>query len=220
MPRRRFKKEIDEATTPRLPVGPYRPRNGPQVPLTAPSTATGSRDSARAFSADNTQPVNIASNVDPSASGLGAASADQESSEVVVGDLVFFTSNWRAGYSTNDGRTFNSLSLFGPSAVFPSAAGGFCCDQVVIYAPQVDRVFWLLQYANDANGENTIRLAWASPASIKANATAWSYIDYNSKALVGAGNCLDQPHVGLAPTYSHALSPTPKIFASSRTHLA
>jgi hypothetical protein len=196
-----LQKEIDEATAPRLPVGPYRPRNGPKVLLTAPSTATGSRDSTRAFSADNTQPVNIASNVDPSAGGLGAASADQESSEAVVGDLVFFTSNWRAGYSTNDGRTFNSLSLFGPSAVFPSAAGGFCCDQVVIYAPRVDQVFWLLQYANDANGENTIRLAWASPASIKANPTAWSYIDYNSKALVGAGNCLDQPHVGLAPTY-------------------
>ena len=42
-----LQKEIDEATAPRLPVGPYRPRNGPKVLLTAPSTATGHTASRR-----------------------------------------------------------------------------------------------------------------------------------------------------------------------------
>ncbi|HEX5225971.1 MAG TPA: hypothetical protein VFW29_12655, partial [Solirubrobacteraceae bacterium] len=90
----------------------------------------------------------------------------------------------------------------GEKGVFPEAAGGFCCDQAVIYAPEVDRVFWILQYNNEAKGENIIRVAWASPAAIATDAAhAWRYTDLESKPIVGAGKCFDQPHVGLAQGY-------------------
>jgi hypothetical protein len=72
----------------------------------------------------------------------------------------------------------------------------------VIYSPEVDRVFWILQYSNDANGENIIRVAWASPNRIATDAVhAWNWIDLDSTSLVGTGKCFDQPHVGLAPGY-------------------
>ena len=194
--------ETNDEGRPVLPVGPYRRRSGPALAIPSMPAATAARvpgGSAFAAAADPTAPVEIGAEVDPASAGLGPAAADQESSEAIVGDLVFFTSNWRAGYSTDFGRTFKELS---PVTVFGKTPE-FCCDQVAIYAPDVDRVFWILQYKNEAKtGENIIRVAWASPAAIAKDAVhAWSYLDLSSKEIVGTGKCFDQPHVGLVQGY-------------------
>jgi hypothetical protein len=77
------------------------------------------------------------------------------------------TSNWFAAYSKDGGNTFARLN---PTSVFPSNdAVGFCCDQIVQYAPSIDRFIWLLQ-------GNGYRLASASPADIiNSGGTAWTY---------------------------------------------
>lgn len=75
------------------------------------------------------------------------------------GGVVFMTSNWYAAYSTNAGTSFRQLN---PTTVFPADPVGFCCDQIVVYVKSIDRFIWLLQ-------GNGMRLASASPASIKKN---------------------------------------------------
>jgi hypothetical protein len=196
----------DDEGAPALPLGPYRPNHGPRLAVPATPTGTAAREVAHtALAADPTAPVEIGAEVDPASAGLGTAGADQESSEAIVGSLIFFTSNFRTGYSTDFGRTFTALKPEGEHAgvdgVFEKVEGGFCCDQVVIYAPEVDRVFWILQYGT-AEKQNIIRVAWASPAAIAKDALhAWQYTDLESKSIVGAGQCLDQPHVGLVQGY-------------------
>ena len=37
-------------------------------------------------------------------------------------------------------------SVVDPFTALPSAAGGFCCDQVVLYEPSRDIWIWILQY--------------------------------------------------------------------------
>src|SRR4029453_8291211 len=63
--------------------------------------------------------------------------------------------------------------------VFPEdLGGGFCCDQVVVYVPSVDRFVWLLQYQKDSAGQGALRVAEASSASVKSDPTVWTYWDF------------------------------------------
>jgi hypothetical protein len=61
-------------------------------------------------------------------------------------------------------------TLCGGSWIEPSCdAVGFCCDQIIQYAPSIDRFIWILQGTG-------YHLATASPADIKNNnGTAWTY---------------------------------------------
>ena len=80
--------------------------------------------------------------------------------------VIFLSVNWRVAYSTDGGTTFKVLD---PTTIFPNDAIGFCCDQIIQYAPSIDRFIWLLQGTG-------YRLAMASPADIKnSNGTAWTY---------------------------------------------
>jgi hypothetical protein len=80
--------------------------------------------------------------------------------------VIFVSANWRVAYSTDGGSTFKILD---PTTIFPNDAVGFCCDQIIQYAPSIDRFIWLLQGTG-------YRLAMASPADIKnSNGTAWTY---------------------------------------------
>ena len=71
------------------------------------------------------------------------------------GDTVFMTGNWDADFSS-DGQHFTQVN---PKELNPS----FCCDQIVQYAPSVDRFFWLVQGAPNASNENVDVLAEPSP---------------------------------------------------------
>jgi hypothetical protein len=97
--------------------------------------------------------------------GIGQSTV-AEPSGASGGGVVFVTSNWFAGYSTDGGTTFTQLD---PTAIFPADAVGFCCDQIVQYVPGIDRFIWLLQ-------GNGMRIATASPAQIvSSKGTAWTY---------------------------------------------
>lgn len=144
--------------------------------------------------------------------------------------LVLYTSNYQDGFSTNGGRSFFPLD---PSAVFPSADGGFCCDQVVIYVPSVDRFVWVLQYwagsagAQDRSKPNRIRVATATSAQFEScRALCWHYYDWTASELgarppaAGKTLALDRPYVAftdgmLSLTAAFVYNPDHLIFGSA-----
>ncbi|HEY3248485.1 MAG TPA: hypothetical protein VGK88_09380 [bacterium] len=94
--------------------------------------------------------------------GSSYSSFVNEPSTAVNGKFVFQTGNWYAGYSVDNGATWSYLN---PFTLFGT---GFCCDQVVVYDPSRDRVFWLLQFGD--------HLAVANAAGT--NLTAWCYYNF------------------------------------------
>jgi len=139
-------------------------------------------------------------------------SATAEPSGASGGGVVFVSSNWFAAFSHDGGSTFHQLD---PTTIFPNDAVGFCCDQVVQYAPQIDRFIWLLQ-------GNGYRIAMASPADIIAsNGTAWTYWNLTPDIFNQAGHGFDYPDLSLGDNFLYM---TWDIFGSghlvARTSLA
>ena len=123
--------------------------------------------------------------------GLGcsgdSAAACAEPSGASGNGVIFVSSNWRVAFSTDGGTNFKILD---PTTIFPNDAVGFCCDQIVQYAPSIDRFIWLLQGTG-------YRLAVASPADIKnSNGTAWTYWNLNP-GLFGKCTGPDYPDLSI-----------------------
>jgi hypothetical protein len=122
------------------------------------------------------------------------------------GNVVFITANSSALYSIDGGSTFTKLD---PTTIFNNKVeGGFCCDQIVQYAPSIHRFIWLMQFkratlSGGVQGPNLQRIAVASPAGIVANAkTAWTYWDLDSKVTFSLGNnWLDYPDMAVGNNY-------------------
>lgn len=132
-------------------------------------------------------------------SALSSDTDGEEDSEASAGNVVFFTGNWFAAYSSDGGNTFHKVD---PTTVFPSADGGFCCDQIVLYLPQVDRFVWLIQYKQNSSNENRYRLAIAAPDDItKSAGTAWTYWDLTSATFGLSKVWMDFPELA-AGTHS------------------
>jgi hypothetical protein len=116
--------------------------------------------------------------------GLGDAATSALTSTVneptaaASGNNLFATGNWFASQSTDGGANW---SLVNPFTRFPSAAGGFCCDQVVLYDPSRDIWIWILQYIQ-TGGSNIFRVAVCRGASFG----SWYYWDFSPKALDAA----------------------------------
>jgi hypothetical protein len=120
-----------------------------------------------------------------------------------VGNLSFMTFNTSVAISTDGG---NAFGIVNPTTIFngagnptPGVDGGFCCDQQVLYVPQVDRVFWLMQFwatGGDLSGVNKLRIASASPSQLIAsvgtsfNPTFW---DLTSATFNLGNNNMDFP---------------------------
>jgi len=101
--------------------------------------------------------------------------------EISVGansNVVFATGNWYGALSTDHG---NSWSYVDPTTEFPTADGGFCCDQEVIYDESRDMMIWLMQYSNSGTG-NRYRIAVAVGQDNVARGL-WSYYDFTSSFL-------------------------------------
>ncbi len=109
--------------------------------------------------------------------------------------VAWYTGNTSVGLSTDNGRTW---AMFDPSNVLPDQGLPYCCDQLVSYSPQYNVFVWINQYwcntgsclTTDSQGKticrsdgafNRIRIAVATPADLRANATnpgrAWTYWD-------------------------------------------
>lgn len=113
--------------------------------------------------------------------GLGDAATSQRTSTVneptaaASGDNVFVTGNWFATRSTTGGGSF---ALVDPFTALPSAAGGFCCDQIVLYDRSRDIWVWILQYIQ-TGGSNVFRVAISRGSSFG----SWYWWDFSPKGL-------------------------------------
>jgi hypothetical protein len=130
-------------------------------------------------------------------------------------DVVIHSFNGPVAFSSDGGASYWHQH---PTAVFPNEDadgnlidGGFCCDQVIVYAPQIDRFIWLMQFRRavlpgddpkEPSGPNRYRIAAASPADVVAsNGTAWTYWDLTS-GLFGFGNdWMDYPDLAVGDNY-------------------
>jgi len=110
---------------------------------------------------------------DPATGAL--TSTINEPSTAASGRNAFITGNWFASQSTDAGA---SWSFVNPFTRFPSAAGGFCCDQVVLYEPSRDIWIWILQYV-ESGGSNIFRVAVCRGATFG----SWYYWDFSPTAL-------------------------------------
>src|SRR5262249_15070392 len=88
------------------------------------------------------------------------------------------------------------------SSLFPSTAGGYCCDSVVIYVASINRFVWVLQYW-PKDGQSLYRIASQSPQQLVATkGVTWNYWDLTSTAVgPNAGPQLDYPSLGFSDNY-------------------
>jgi len=115
------------------------------------------------------------------------------------GSFVVATANTFENISSDGGNTFTQTN---PTTYFSdNPDGGFCCDQIVQFAPKVNRFFWLIQTSPIATGQNRLRLCWAQPP--KLSTSDWSCGDI-TPGLVGATGpcnttfgCFDYPDLAL-----------------------
>ena len=98
-----------------------------------------------------------------------------EPSTATSGNNVFVTGNWYASMSRNNGT---SWSFVNPFTTLPAAAGGFCCDQLVLFDTSRNIWVWILQYITK-DGNNVFRVAISRDASFG----SWYWWDFNPRSL-------------------------------------
>jgi hypothetical protein len=89
---------------------------------------------------------------------------------------LMLTGNWFASTSTDGGAHWIYVD---PFTRFPASAGGFCCDQVVLYNPRFRIWIWLLQYIATPNANNLFRLAVCRDTAFG----SWYYWDFAPRNL-------------------------------------
>jgi hypothetical protein len=123
-------------------------------------------------------------NVDPS----GFTSNVTEPAAANVGKYVFYSANWFAARSSNQGATWNYVSPY-------SGFSDFCCDQDVIYDKSNDVMFWLRMGSPDVNGENQFKVGASTDGG-------QSYCTYTISTIgSGTNEWYDYPHLALTNNY-------------------
>jgi len=114
-----------------------------------------------------------------------------------------YSGNWYATKSLDAGDTW---SFVDPFNLLPSAAGGFCCDQVVLYEPSRDLFVWLLQYIRDANGTNVLRVAVKQAGTLGDD--LWHWWDFSPGATdpSWASEWFDYPDLELSDNFLYLSS--------------
>jgi len=117
-------------------------------------------------------------------------------------DVVMLSGNWYCDVSTDGGGTWTRLD---PTTIFPeSLGGGFCCDQIVTYVPELDRFVWFLQYGADGAGQGAFRIAAASSESVANDPTAWTYWDFVAGNFGFPTSDMDYPDLGFSNRFLYA----------------
>lgn len=174
-----------------LPEGPRRGRMRPEAPETRfREIDRGRGEGERLFADPRADQLEFRQYTELSGVVGLTNTCCPEPSVTDRGQTVLMTGNRWVAFSTDEGSTFTSSD---PSTIFPTADGGFCCDQVLLYDPRHDLFVWLYQTWQDPNsGANRVRLAVATNAElINSNATAWTYWDFTTAAIGGGGQWLD-----------------------------
>ncbi len=173
---------------------------------------------------------------------------DPNAAAATADGVVLGSYNSNISYSKDGGKTFTDVILKSPqpgnparTTFFPESDGGFCCDQVVIYLPNQNLFFWLLQYnpvtacatncgpppAANATFKITqasrLRVAWATPAALSSDFwNAWTYCDLTGPGLGTKNNeWLDYPDLAFSNTFlyvaiDHGNSTPGKVFTGRR----
>jgi hypothetical protein len=192
----------NEDIVPPVPVGPLRGSFAPVLRAAEPLSILdrgGAGDDPVTFVTDT-----------PFGTVVKFTGIPPDMSGATSGQVALMTGNTFAAYSTDGGQTFSALD---PTTIFPSgptkdAAGnlldrGLCCDQVIQYAPQIDRFIWLMQFCGSGpgsclNGINKIRIAAASPQDIiNSKGTAWTYWDLSSATFNLGTTTMDYPDMSV-----------------------
>ena len=124
------------------------------------------------------------------------ASNVDEPSAAIASNVVFYTGNWYAAFSTDGGTKFTYID---PSSMAqPDDGPGveFCCDQVVQYIPQTDQFVWLMQYGPET-GDNLQRLAFKKRKDVGNAQKHWTIIDITTEAIGAQGAFLDFPDLAV-----------------------
>lgn len=183
--------EMNEVEAPDVPVGRFKGFIIPQKGIIPKEmgTADDAPDPVVFTTYTNTTVSSPASKVAADISGADSS------------NVVLMSGNWYIDYSIDGGTTFLTID---PTTVFPqSLTGGFCCDQIIIYVPSIDRFIWLLQYSQvNKTGPNAYRLAAASPQDIiNSKCTAWTYWDLTSAGLGIGTNWMDYPNLSVGDNF-------------------
>jgi hypothetical protein len=131
---------------------------------------------------------------DPPVFKTGWLTAEPSGAVDSTGDVVFVTGNFFAAYSANGGQSFSYLD---PDSIFPPLPVGWC-DQVVRYAPSVDRFVWVRMF--DAP-QPVLRVATAKPADIvnSQGMAGWTYWDILPQSVGTTG--FDYPDLSVGDNY-------------------
>ena len=78
-----------------------------------------------------------------------------EPTAAAFGNELYVTGNWFSSHSNDGGATW---AFVNPYTALPAAAGGFCCDQIVMHERSRNLWFWVLQYVQQG-GANVLRIA-------------------------------------------------------------
>jgi hypothetical protein len=126
----------------------------------------------------------------------GTSGCCPEISPAENGETIMITANTWMALSENGGASYTQIN---PTTIFPQSDGGFCCDQVVVYVPQIDMFVWIMQYWG-SGGKNRIRMAAQTTALVRSsNGLSWTYWDFVSDTF-DRGSGLDYNDVGFGRT--------------------
>jgi len=116
---------------------------------------------------------------DPPVVQTGWLTAEPSGAVDSTGNVVFVTGNFFAAYSADSGQSFSVLN---PDSIFPPLPAGWC-DQVVRYAPSVNRFVWARLYGG------VLRVATAKPADIvnSQGMVGWTYWDIPAQSVGATG---------------------------------
>jgi hypothetical protein len=200
--------EAEGIPTPPVRGTPDQPEPGPPTTVT-PASGGGAPAGSNPFSFSMITDLVSAKN----------SSATAEPSQATAGKVVWYTGNSGAAFSLDGGTTFTHVD---PRLMFPEIGHAFCCDQLVVYASQIDRFVWYAQYwcpepterCDDAKDKsNYVRLLVASPEGIARHrddpGAAWTSYRIEPKDLGHRKDWFDYPDLAVG---SHSLYFTSNVY--------
>ena len=185
----------DQETAPKVPGGTFQKRDE-----STPVEVQGQQSTSTGAASTTTGRVSVPyfQNTDHVATGLGTPN---DPNVAAAGNKVVVVNNEKISFSVDGGVTFHTFGVGGMYADSPD--GGVCCDQVIRFAPSINRFIWIDQYWNAIGmAPNRDRLAVFSPAAVTAGGlTAWTYWDITAAMLPGTRPFLDYPDLAIGNDY-------------------